>query len=302
MHNKKFIEVIEFTDPACTWCWGSEPALRKLETLYEGNIEVNFIMGGLVKDIRDFRDNLNDIGGDISSVNAQVASHWIEASERHGMPVEPKGFNLFTEENPSTYPMNIAYKAAQFQSEELAKKFLRRIRMAVECEARQANKTEVLIELAGECGLDIGKFIKSLNDGTAEKAFYEDLEATRAYRVQGFPSFLVKGSNGKEIMLRGYQSFDTFKAVIDEITNGELTPKNIEKTEENIINFIKKLEHVAVFEIATAFDLSKTELEKILESLDKQKLINIVQKGNGYFVTPSASPLACNPDTGMCNI
>lgn len=302
METKKTVEIIEFTDPACTWCWGSEPILRKLETLYEGNIEINFIMGGLVKDIRNFRDDLNDIGGEVSDVNAQVASHWLEASERHGMPVEPKGFSLFSEEAPSTYPMNIAYKAAQFQSEVLAKKLLRRIRVAVETEARKANQMEVLIELAGECGLDIAKFIESFSDGTAEKAFQEDLKITSSYRVHGFPSFLVKSSDGKEILLRGYQSFETFKAVIDQITNGELVQKNIAKNEESIMNFINKFEHVAAFEIATAFDLSKTELEEIIQSLEKQNLIKIIKAGNGYFVTPSSNPLYCDPITGMCNI
>jgi predicted DsbA family dithiol-disulfide isomerase len=48
MENKKSVEILEFTDPACTWCWGSEPILRKLETLYEGNMEVNFIMGAFL--------------------------------------------------------------------------------------------------------------------------------------------------------------------------------------------------------------------------------------------------------------
>jgi predicted DsbA family dithiol-disulfide isomerase len=69
------------------------------------------------------------------------------------MPVKVNGFKLFTEETPSTYPMNIAFKAAQFQSNDLARKFLRRMREAVAAEALNANKTEVLIELAGECGL-----------------------------------------------------------------------------------------------------------------------------------------------------
>ena len=90
MKNNIDIEIIEFTDPACTWCWGSEPILRKLETHYEGNIEINFIMGGLVKDMRSFRDDRNGIGGDLSKVNKEVASHLVEASSRHGMPVEQK--------------------------------------------------------------------------------------------------------------------------------------------------------------------------------------------------------------------
>jgi thioredoxin-related protein len=49
---------------------------------------------------------------------------------------------------------------------------------------------------------------------------------THSYRVHGFPTFLIKSSNGKGIMLRGYQQFDTFKAMIDQITNGELAPEN----------------------------------------------------------------------------
>jgi predicted DsbA family dithiol-disulfide isomerase len=32
------VDLIEFTDPVCTWCWGSEPILRKLETYYGGAI------------------------------------------------------------------------------------------------------------------------------------------------------------------------------------------------------------------------------------------------------------------------
>lgn len=301
MENKK-VEIIEFTDPACTWCWGSEPDLRKLEVLYEGNVEVNFVMGGLVEDIKNFSDDWNGIGGDLSVVNKQIADHWLEASKRHGMPVEVDGFKLFTEETPSTYPMNIAFKAAQFQSNDLAKKFLRRMREAVAAEAINANKTEVLIELAAECGLDIAKFIASLNDGIAEKAFREDLEITRSYRVHGFPSYVVKASNGKALMLRGFQSFETFKAVIDQITNNELIPKTIEKTEENVLSFINKFERVAPAEISAAFNLSKFEAEEIVESLKIQKLIKVSKAGNGYFITASSNTVVCDSNAGVCHI
>ena len=57
------IEIIEFTDPYCTWCWGSEPVLRKISWVYGRAIKIDYIMGGLVKDIRSFYDPLNMIGG-----------------------------------------------------------------------------------------------------------------------------------------------------------------------------------------------------------------------------------------------
>ena len=44
--------------------------------------------------------------------------------------------------------MNIAYKAAQFQDEKVAKKFLRRMREAFLPKVKKQIRTEVLIELA----------------------------------------------------------------------------------------------------------------------------------------------------------
>ncbi len=46
MNEKINVEIIEFTDPARTWYWGSEPILRKLEANYAGNLEISFVMGG----------------------------------------------------------------------------------------------------------------------------------------------------------------------------------------------------------------------------------------------------------------
>jgi putative protein-disulfide isomerase len=58
--NNKMIEIIEFTDPVCTWCWGSEPVLRKLETRFGEQVKISYIRGGLVKDITSFYDSYND--------------------------------------------------------------------------------------------------------------------------------------------------------------------------------------------------------------------------------------------------
>ena len=86
------LEVLAFTDPVCTWCWGSEPVMRKVATWYGDAVRIRYVMGGLVDDIRGFYDRANDIGGDPESSNAQIARHWLEASERHGMPVKIEGF------------------------------------------------------------------------------------------------------------------------------------------------------------------------------------------------------------------
>ena len=295
----KNLEIIEFTDPVCTWCLGSEPVLRTLETRFGSQLKVSYIMGGLVKDITSFYDNYNDIGGDPERSNKNIAEHWVEASDRHGMRVKVEGFKLFSNEQPSTYPQNIAYKAAQMQDETKANRFLRRIREASAAEAQQTNLTEVLVELASEVGLDISRFLDDLTNGKAKAAFEEDLYTTAQYRAHGFPTFLIKyGENS--MLLRGYQNYNNFKAVINQVSNGAIQEVKVMPTEENVLEFIKKYSSLAPIEIKMAFDLPEVEFQKIKNSLLEKQLITKKEAGNGYFLTPKSNPLACGIETGAC--
>lgn len=297
--DTKVLEIIEFTDPVCTWCWGSEPVLRTLENRLGSRVKISFIMGGLVKDITTFNDSYNKIGGDPEVSNKNIASHWLEASERHGMPVKVEGFKLFTKEHPSTYPQNIAYKAAQMQDEAKANHFLRRIREASASEAKQTNLTEVLIELASESGLDIARFLDDFTNGKAEAAFEEDLYTTSQYRARGFPTFLVKYGE-KSTLLRGYQTYNSMAAVINHVSNGELVETRAMPTEENVFEFIKKYNSLAPVEIKMAFDLSETAFDKIINSLSEKQLISKREAGNGYFISAKGNPLFCDIETGLC--
>jgi len=301
MEQEKIIEVIEFTDPICTWCWGSEPLLRKLETVYGDKLKVKFVMGGLVEDIREFYDSFNNIGGNAEKSNEQIAKHYLEASEKHGMPVNIEAFNLFSNEYPSSYPQNIAYKAAQMENEELANKFLRKIREATDIHSRQTSRTEVLIELANESGLDISKFIERFTDGSAEEEFKKDLNIASQYSVRGFPSFLIKYGD-KKLLLRGYQTFDAVKSVIKNMTNDAVKMNHIDKTENNVLKFIEKYENSALVEIKTTFDFSDIELNQVIDNLIYKKLIKKVQAGNGFFIELIREPMYCDSSTGQCNI
>ena len=301
MNERKIVEVIVFTDPVCTWCWGSEPLLRQLETRYKDQLKVKFVMGGLVEDIRAFYDSYNDIGGDIERSNKQIAKHWLEASERHGMPVKSEGFSLFSNEYLSTYPQNIAYKAAQMENEELANKFLRKIREASAADARQTNKTEVLIELAAEVGLDVAKFVERFSDGSAKAAFNGDLSTVRSYGVRGFPTFLLRYGD-KEVLMRSYQSFEAIKAVIKTLAGDSINDILPEKSKENVLEFIRKYERVAPVEIQASLDYSDKEVKSVISTLQEKNLIKIIPAGNGILIKQAKSPLSCDSVTGICNI
>ncbi|WP_136525472.1 DsbA family oxidoreductase [Geomonas ferrireducens] len=295
----KIIEIVEFTDPVCTWCWGSEPVLRKLETRFGEQVKVSFIMAGLVKDITAFYDSYNDIGGDPVRSNRQIAKHWLEASQRHGMPVKIDGFSLFSRERVSSYPLNVAYKSAQMQDQNLADRFLRRVREASAAEAKLTNTTEVLVELASEVGLDVARFVEDFSNGAAQKAFEQDLAITQRYNARGFPTFLVR-FEGKETLLRGYRRYEDFKAVIGLMTEGEIAELPISPSEEAVMAFIRTYLSVAPVEIKMTFDLADAEWDSMLDSLLAKGMIVRREAGNGYFVSPKTGGAVCDTVAGTC--
>jgi len=295
------IEIVEFTDPVCTWCWGSEPVLRKLEARYGDQVEISFVMGGLCADITSFYDSVNDIGGDPDRSNMNIARHWLEASARHGMPVQAEGFKLFSREHRSTFPQNIACKAAQMQDQLLADRFLRRVREASAAEAKQTNVTEVLVELASEVGLDVARFLEDFSNGAAQKAFEKDLATTAWYNARGFPTFLVRYGD-RETLLHGYKRYQDFQAVITHLSNGTVVARPTPANEETIMAFIRKHVSVAPIEIQTTFDLTDDDVVTMVDSLLAKQLIARRPAGNGYFISPSTSSMACDPASGRCTV
>lgn len=298
--TSKDIEIIEFTDPFCTWCWGAEPVLKKLKTRLGERLAVRFIMGGLVRDIGDFHDSWNKIGGDPLLSNQGIAAHWLEASRRHGMPVNIEGFCLFDEDARSSYPSNLAYKAAQLVDRKLADRYLRRIREATATEGRQTTREEVLLELASETGLDIASFIGRLKDGSAEAAFKEDLGLVKKYEVRGFPSYLVR-AGGKEVLLRGFQTYEGLKGSIDMLSGKEvevLVPGN---SREDVLAFIGEHGSIALVEVKEALDLEGTIAKKMLESLEEEGLVEIRAAGNGILARLKEIVAGCDSESGACS-
>ena len=301
MGNNAQLEILAFTDPVCTWCWGSEPVLRKIETWYGEQVDLRYVMGGLVKDIRAFYDSANEIGGDPERSNLQVARHWLEASERHGMPVQTDGFRLFSTETVSTYPQNIAFKASELSDPTLASRYLRRMREASAAEARETGRLEVLIELAGEIGLDVATFIGRLNDGSAERAFNEDLDLTRRYGIRGFPTFVFRVGK-RELKLGGYQDFKAIQAVIQTLCGDSIQERPPAKASEDVLGFLRKYGRAAPVEVATVFNLTPNEMDEILAPLIENGRIRRVVAGNGYFLEPAAVGQVCDVKTGICII
>ncbi len=276
------MELIEFTDPYCTWCWGSEPVLRKIGEVYGIQVKIGYVMGGLVKDIKDFYDPQNRIGGE--DWGKQVAEHWLEASEVHGMPVDEKVFYDIENGYWSTYPANVAVKAAEFQGIEISTKFLRRLREAASAERKQIHKEVVQAALAREVGLDQNRLLSDIRSGVAREAFDRDLATCRTYGVSGFPTFLIRDREGNENIIRGYHQFEYFEEAFRDLSLNVREQKQ-EFNEANVLRFIRKHGRVATIEVAVLFNVSKVQASQSLAVLTEKKRIYKVKAGNDFFWT-----------------
>lgn len=260
----------QFTDPMCTWCWGSEPIIRHLQTVYGDQLRLRFVMGGLIEDFDKFYDAANDI-----SEPDEVGPHWLEASEHHGMPVDTTIF----EQDParSTYPASIAYVVARQQDRTRSHRYLRRLREAYATQVRNVNHREEQVRIAEAVGLDVKAVTTALEDGSAREAFEEDLEETRDAGVRAFPTYQIEGPHG-ERQVGGFQSFEQLNAELTAVA-----PSLEASSLPPIREFISEYGSVATQEVAEVYDLSPGKARQALESLVDEGYIHRERRGNGYF-------------------
>lgn len=262
------IIITAFTDPVCVWCWATEPVFRALETRYPGSVALRQVMGGLVPDIRDFQDADNHIDSREADVNGQIMAHWLESAAIHRMPIEPRGFQLFGADAVSSYPQNIACKAAQLVDERRAEKYIRLMRLATLCEARQTGSLPVQLQLAQEAGIDVAAFRQALEDGSAGRAFRTDLGLVEAMGVSVFPTFRVKSSRARQVMMRGYNTLEDFQNVFSELSGGTLKPLPSPPEEEVLRWLMDSRGPLSQEEIYAAFDFAdRAEADRWVASL-----------------------------------
>ena len=298
------IKITVFADPVCTWCWGSVPVLRALEFRLGENVEVDYVMGGMIEDITKFSNRRLGIGGDIALSNRNMHKAWVEASAVHGMPVCEQGFHLFSEEHRSTAPQNMAYIAAKIYAEKVAdkgvspKKFLRRLQEATAVDAALTCDPDVITDLAAVEGFEPARLAEIMRSREVQRRYEEDKEKCRHYEVQTFPTYLLV-YKGVELMLRGFTSYDTMVQNIKQLSYGKIAPceeLRLKPGPENVERFIEKYGNVYPVEIATAFALQRISgksalniesyvgLPDIVDELVREGRILIRPRGNGFVL------------------
>lgn len=265
MTNKP-IKLVYFTDPICSFCWGIEPQLKRLKLEYGDSIEVEYRMGGLLK---DWSYNAGGI-----SKPSDVAHHWDEVSGYVQMPID--GDVWLEDPLASSYPPSIAFKAAQVQGEEKALTFLRRMREMVFLEKTNIAKWENISQAAVDVGLDTSR-LKTDYETTARTRFEEDLKLSQQMGVRGFPTLVFLDTAGKRQVAYGARSYDDMEKSIQKLVPN-IQPKVYTATPEYLFNEFATL---TTKEYAVLTNKSMEVAEKELVDLFEKKLLKKFETKNG---------------------
>ena len=264
--TEKSIKIIYYTDPICSSCWGIEPQFRKLKLEYGNSFEIEYKMGGLLK---DWSYNSGGI-----SKPSDVAHHWDEVSVYYDMPID--GDVWLTDPLPSSYPPSIAFKAAQIQDNEKAILMLRVLKEMVFLEKKNITKWEHLETAATKVGLNISE-LKADHEGNAAALFNADLEVGRQLGVRGFPTLFFTNKSGQTEMIYGTKPYDTYENALLKL-NPKATKTNYDKTWSSVFS---KFSSLTAKEFAVLTETDRTESEKILNDLTQQGYLEIYSTKNG---------------------
>ena len=299
------MKITVFSDPVCTWCWGSVPVWRALAYHYGNRVELDYVMGGMIEDIRTYNNRRLSIGGDIALSNRKIHDHWLDASAVHGMPVCEQGVHLFSQEHPSTIPQNLAFLGARVYEARYgsevkpgaARHYLRRLQEATAVDAALTGDTDVLVDMSAVVGFVPEKF-RTIYCGDVVKTLYDEGRVfCRSYEVTSFPCYLVT-YRGEEMMLRGYSSFDVVRNCIEQLSFGNIKPIDDgrgEFTAANVLRFIDGYGSAYPVEIATAFGLARHNghtalnvesyegLPDMIDALVKAGEVATAPRGNGFI-------------------
>ena len=226
------LEVVEYTDPWCSWAWGTEPKLRRLRWRYGDRLAWRTVMGDLVAD-------REDPSFDPVAAAPRLADYWHEAHRHTGMPWPAQ---LRWAPTASATAAR-AVKAAELQSDLIGRAMLRALRESCFVFCQPADRVDRVVEVADTVpGLDVDRFTRDLGGEEVEQTYLADRAETRqpndyvrhldeAHLGKGnakpdgdgwryvFPTVLFRGPEG-EHTVPGWQPYERYEAAMESAQPG----------------------------------------------------------------------------------
>jgi len=169
-------------DPMCSWCWGFRPVFQQLITSLPGDIEIQYVMGGLAPDSSEPMPQ---------KIRDYIQSQWQAVEAKTGVLFN-RDFWDKCHPRRSTYPACRAVIAAGLQDRSKRPGMIHAIQKAYYLQARNPSNIETLSALAKEIQLDSERFTRDISSTDVERLLQEDLSLRQQLGVTSFPSLRLR--------------------------------------------------------------------------------------------------------------
>ena len=170
-------------DPMCSWCWGFRPVFNQVKQALTAKVDIQYILGGLAPDTDQ-------------PMPEQMQSNIIETWKRIQLEIPGTEFNydFWSSCSPrrSTYPACRAIIASRMQRPDLEEEMLKAIQHAYYLQAKNPSDLGVLINLAGQLGLDAQQFSDDIQSKACQNILSKEIEFSRYIGIESFPSLVLK--------------------------------------------------------------------------------------------------------------
>ena len=281
------ITLTTFTDPMMGLSYECEPIFRKLETHFAGQIEFKYSMGLLVRNVYELCD-CNELAQSpalgLHHYNARLAKIYENEESISGMPINMDGFCLFSTEETSSLPLNLAYKAAQLTAPELADRFLYNLRYATIVDTRPTTKLEEILKVVRQTGINEKQFLQHYQDSSAETAMDSDLTRMHALGIHTLPAYLLQ-YDGKQMVIKRLIGYDTFVAAIRQISDGCIYPQPVMQSLQSVSQLLEQHPLISPIEVREALDFhSIDDVRQFIQPLIDSREITIRDVKRGWFI------------------
>ena len=282
----KKVTVLTFSDPMMGLSYESEPVFRKLETHFE-EIDFKFLMSVLVKNVYDLVSPADlSVSNEfaLKNYNERLAKIYESEESLGGLPINMRGFQLFSVDETSSLPLNLAYKAAQLADVAKADEFLYRLRYATIVECRPTTKAEEILKVVHDVGIDEDEFIKQTQNGNAESALQKDLNFASKLGIRKLPAYLIE-YEGEAALFQDLLGYNDFVKIIYTLTKGAVKPKTPKKSVENLKKLLDKHPLISPIEIREAYDFGDVEeVMKFISPLIESRAVEVINVERGQFL------------------
>jgi putative protein-disulfide isomerase len=177
--DRRLASLVYVHDPMCSWCWAFAPAFEGLCSQLDDRVVVTRLLGGLAADTDQPM---------AADMQAFLQGTWRRIAGE--VPGTTFNHDFWHQCRPrrSTWPACRAVIAARALDAGAEVRMIRAIQQAYYLQARNPSDTGVLVELAGECGLQPGDFAALLDAGATHATLADEIGRSRRMGVSSFPS------------------------------------------------------------------------------------------------------------------